>query len=235
MSRRGLILSSVAGALLFLVLSLLLFRSLERDGEFDLVEISVWGCRDVDSTIVAGCLTSYLGRPLPELSANEMEAALSAVHGIDSAVVWFELPDRAGVLVDLDDPVMVVRDGATETAMTEYCEPLPPSFLSDTLTIVVINGGRAERVLGELAGWVSEREIPGDVDSIIVEPSGAVAVIRDGMRIILGYGDFGRRLRTFMTVEGRSVVREGWVEADMRFDGQIILRETPTGPGGATI
>jgi hypothetical protein len=217
------------------MLALLLVRSLQRKGEFDLAEISVWGCREIDSTAVAGCLGAYLGRPLFEITPGEMEEALRSTPGIVSADVWFEIPDRACASIVLEDPVIAVRDAGTETAMTRACEPLPATFLSDTLTRIVINGGRSDLVLDELAGWAASREIPEDVESILVEPVGAVAVTGDGMRIVLGYGDLCRRFQVFRSVEGRSVVREGWVEADMRFDGQIVLRGVPTDPGGAAI
>jgi hypothetical protein len=235
MTGRRALLAGGSGVLLLTALLLILFRFMENSGEFDLREVGVYGCRTEDSASVSRCMQPYLGLPVTGLSESEIEESLSAVPGIDSAEVWFELPDRACVIVELAVPVLVLCDGGSETALTAGCEPLPASFRSDTLTRVVTAGGGYLGVLPGLAEWAASGGIPREVDSILVEPSGAVAVSSDGMRIVLGYTDFDGRLETFLSSGGRSALRGGWVEADARFDGQLILRETPTGPGGVSI
>jgi len=214
---------------------MLVFRYLEGSGEFDLREIGVYGCRAVDSATVAPALHAYLGRPLPGLSARGIESELASIPGIDSAEVLFDLPDRLDVVISLSRPVLVLCDGAAEVALTGRCEPLPPTFLSDTLPRVEISGGDYHRVLPGLAEWASTGGIPDTVDRILVEPSGAVAIATDGMRIILGYSDFDSRMQTFVSSGGRCAMRNGWVEADTRFDGQLVLRGNPSNRAGVSI
>lgn len=226
----------VLGALLVTTAVLLLaFRFLEGSGEFDLREIGVYGCRPVDSAAVAPALYACLGSPLPGLSADRIESELASIPGIDSAEVLFDMPDRLDVVISLSRPVLVLCDGAAEVALTRGCEPLPPTFLSDTLPRIEISGGEYRSVLPQLAEWASTGGIPDTVDRILVEPSGAVAIASDGMRIILGYSEFDSRMETFISSGGRCAMRDGWVEADTRFDGQLVLRENPSPQGGVSI
>lgn len=235
MRRRGGLLAAFAGALVLAAVLIILYRFLEHRGEFDLRRISVWGCRRVDSTSVAPALVARLGRPVTGMSTDSLEADLEAVSGIDSAEVWLVFPDGVGVELKLLEPVLVLSDGIGEVALTGGCEPLPPTFLSDTLTRVVMAGGDREAVLPGLAAWAEADGIPGDVELILVEPDGAVAVVSDGMRVILGYSDFGRRMDLFLAAGGRGALRDGWAEADARFDGQLILRENPSLTEGVSL
>lgn len=235
MRRRGGLLAAFAGALVLAAMLIILYRFLEHRGEFDLRRISVWGCRPVDSSSVAPALVARLGRPVTGISIDSLEDDLEAVPGIDSAEVWLVFPDGIGVELRLPEPAIVLGDGIGEIALTGDCSPLPPTFLSDTLTRVLMAGGDREAVLPGLAAWAAGDGIPGEVELILVEPAGAVAVVSDGMRVILGCSDFGRRMDAFLAAGGRGALRDGWAEADARFDGQLILRENPSLTEGVSL
>ena len=235
MRRRGGLLAAFVGALVLAAMLIILYRFLEHRGEFDLRLISVWGCRPVDSSSVAPALVARLGQPVTGMSTEALEADLEAVSGIDSAEVWLVFPDGVGVELSLLEPVIVLSDGTGEVALTSGCEPLPPTFLSDTLTRVILAGGNREAVLPGLAAWAAGDGIPREVDLIRVEPAGAVAVVSDGMRVILGFSDFGRRMDVFLAAGGRGALRDGWAEADARFDGQLILRENASLTEGVSL
>ncbi len=230
MRHRAVFLSASAVALVLTCLAFLGFRHLEREGRLDLREVAVWGAREVDSASVAAVLAPCLGTPLSRLSPRGIASGLEALPGIDSARVTLDPPDRLLVEITLSRPVLAVDTESGRTAVTEDCEVLPNSFLSDTLPVVAVSdGGDPRGILPGVALWAAREGVPASIGGLAIEGEGLVAILQDGTRIILGDCEFGTRLGLYGVVTSKTVLEVGWTEADMRFRGQVVLRYGQSG------
>lgn len=231
MRGRSLALAFSASLGVLFLFGVLLYRWKEREGCFDLESFRLWGCRKADSTALAAALAPYFGIPLGRLDTGAVERAIESMPGVDSASVWREWPDGAGISLELSRPVVVfVLDGCP-TAVSSSGEELPATFLSDTLPVVGLKIAPDPGVLRSVVGWAAGGGAAGAADSLCIEECGLVA-LEDGMRLVLGDEDFGGRLRAWRAVSDCIALSGGWEEADMRFDGQIVLRGSGAGHGG---
>lgn len=228
---RSLSLAFSASLGVLFLFGVLLYRWKEREGCFDLESFRIWGCRKADSTALSAVLAGYFGTPLGGLDTGAIELALEAVPGIESASVWREWPDEVGVSLELSRPVVVFVSDGGPVAVSSSGEELPATFLSDTLPVVGFRTSPDPGLLRSVVGWAAGGGASGAADSLCIDRRGLVA-LEDGVRLILGDEDFGGRLRAWRAVSGCIALSGGWEEADMRFDGQIVLRGAGTGSGG---
>ncbi len=213
---------SVSLGVLFL-LGVLLYRWKEREGCFSLEAFRLWGCRKADSTAIASVLSPLFGMPLGRMDIEAVEHALEALPGVERASAWREWPDAAGVSLELSRPVVAFVIGGCPTAISSTGEELPATFLSDTLPVVGLAVAPDPGVLRNVVAWAACGGARGAVDSLYIDESGLVA-LESGMKLVLGREDFSGRLRAWRAVSGCIALSGGWEEADMRFDGQVVLR-----------
>jgi hypothetical protein len=221
-ARRNLVATGASAALLLCLLAALLYRWLERSGEFDLESVRVYGCRPADSAAIAEALEPCIGQPLGRMDLQALRAALEHLGGFESATLRRDWPDAVGLEIRLSRPVLVLARGEWRSAVSDRGMNLPDTFLSDTLPVFEVSGSPDSAVLREVVAWASGG-VPEGVDQFRIDGDCVKAVV-SGKTLLLGDGDFSRRLAAFFEAEDSGLLGPGWDEADLRYDGQVVLR-----------
>lgn len=220
-----------AGIVLLGFLGALLYRGLERRGDFNLTAAMVYGCRSCDSTEVSMALRPFFGCPLGRIEPAQVRSALQDLGGIEDARVWREWPDGIGLEIRIARPVLILAMGRWRSAVSDRGENLPETFLSDTLPLFEVEGGADPSVLREIVSWASGG-VPREVEYFRIDGRCLEAVI-GGRTLLLGEGSFSRRLATFSQAEASGLLDSEWDQVDLRYGGQVVLRRNGS-RGGAS-
>jgi len=224
MRRRTLLVPAWAGVALLGLLSALLYRWMERSGEFDLAKVCVYGCRTCDSAAVSTALRPFLGTPLGRVDLREIRDAVEVVPGMESAIAWRSWPDGLGVDIHPSRPVLLLSRGGWRSAVSDRGRNLPDSFISDTLPLFEVGGSPDPGVLRRIVIWASEG-IPRGVDSFRVEGRCLEAVV--GSRtLLLGDRGFSERLAKYSEALESGCLGSDWNQVDLRYEGQVVLRRS---------
>lgn len=202
----------------------LVYRSAERSGAFDLDTVRITGIRQADSAAVCEIVAPCFGEPLSSLDLDMLECRLEELPGVDSARLSLAWPTTLKITADLSTPVLVLSDGAGCTPVSAACEPLPSTFLSDTLPVVTLDGPSDSASVAEVIRWLASGTPSGWEGSLVLGDGGLSVRLDGGRSVILGGGDLQAKWEVYRAVKDCALLDGEWNEMDLRFGGQAVLR-----------
>ncbi|MFO7950353.1 MAG: FtsQ-type POTRA domain-containing protein [Candidatus Fermentibacteraceae bacterium] len=199
------------------------YRMAERDDWFDLGEARVRGIRPVDSAMVARTLRPYFGTPLGSIDLPSIRRDLEELSLVDSAEVGRSWPQSIAVEVSLARPVAVLADTGGRTAVDAGGNPLPATFVADSLPLIALEAGYARDDLLRLLDYVSSAGTPAGVEGIELGPRG-VSFLTGECRVLLGSARLPLRWGLFRSIPRGALLTGRWCTVDMRYRGQAVVR-----------
>jgi len=216
--------------IVFLAVSLLafggalLYRSAERSGRFDLDTIRINGIRFADSAVVAEILIPYFSKPLGSIDRDCLENELEALAGIETAEASLIWPSSIRIRATLSRPVLLLSDESGMHPISSDCEILPPTFISDTLPVVVIEGGADSTGVTNVVDWLSDGLPDNWCGNLVLDGRTLSILFDDNRAVILGENDLSERWTAYRTVESCALLGGDWCEMDLRYSNQAVLR-----------
>ena len=199
------------------------YRMAERDDWFDLGEARVRGIRPVDSALVARTLRPYFGTPLGSLDLPSIRRDLEQLSLVDSAEVGRSWPRSIDVEVSLVRPVAVLDGAGGCTAVDAGGNPLPGTFVSDSLPVITLEEGYARDDLPRLLDYLSSGGTPSGVQGIQLDARG-VSFLTGECRVLLGSTRLPLRWGLFRSIPRGALLTGRGCTVDMRYRGQAIVR-----------
>ncbi len=216
--------------LTFLLVSLLafggalLYRSAERSGKFDLDTVRINGIRCSDSAAVADILIPYFSKPLGSIDRGFLENELEALAGIETAEASLIWPSSIRIRATLSRPVLLLSDESGVYPISVDCEILPPSFISDSLPVVLIEGRADSTGVTNVVEWLSEGLPDNWCGNLVLDGRTLSILFDDNSAVILGENDLSERWSAYRTVESCAFLGGDWCEMDLRYRNQAVLR-----------
>ncbi len=199
------------------------YRMAERDSRFDLAEARVRGIRPADSCRVAGVLRPYFGTPLGSLDLDSVRRDLEALPLVDSARVGRSWPSSMTVEVSLARPAAVLEDSGRTTVVDSRGNPLPKTFMDDSLPVVQLQAGYSRSDLLSLLDYVSARGKPGGVEGIRLGSRG-ISFLTAECRVLLGSSRLPTRWGLYRSIPRSALLTGRGCTVDMRYRGQAVVR-----------
>jgi cell division protein FtsQ len=207
--------------------------------------ISVYGVAVADRGALEAGLAPVLGSRLVWLDGGALAQRLGEDPWIRSVRLRRQLPDELVVRVHERRPLLCFDTGEGGlAAVDDTGRILPPRDGLDLTPLPLVldlhvdqegslppsQQGRLEELVKALA--VTNWPWPGGLSRIVLEGEAGVELISsDGLRLVLGGGDFEERLRIFATVRAQLDPRPG-DRVDLRFDRQVVL--APASPAASS-
>jgi cell division septal protein FtsQ len=202
----------------------LIYRSAERSGRFDLDTVRISGIRQVDSAAVCEVVAPYFGQSLGSIDRERLVDDLEGLPGVETAYVSLLWPTTVRVRAGLARPVLVLRDEGGARPVSEICEYLPSTFMSDTLPVVLLVGIPDSTAVAEVIDWLSDGTSVSWEGNLVLN-QGTLSILLDGNRsVILGGGDLSEKWNTYRAVRDCALLEGNWLEMDLRYSNQAILR-----------
>ena len=202
----------------------LIYRSAERSGRFDLDTVRVTGIRPADSAAVCQIVAPCFGQPLGTIDREMLEFSLEELPGVETANVSVVWPTTLRIRATLSRAVLVLQDGEESRPVSQGCEVLPSTFMSDTLPVVRLEGNPDSTSVAEVICWLSSGT-PCSWEGSLVLRDGILSVrLDDNRSVILGDGDLPGKWDTYRAVRACALLEGNWNEMDLRFGGQAVLR-----------
>lgn len=199
------------------------YRMAERDDWFDLGEARVRGIRPADSALVARTLRPYFGTPLGSLDLLSIRSDLEELSLVDSVEVGRSWPRSIAVEVSLARPVAVLEDTAGPTAVDAGGNPLPPTFVAESLPRITLEEGYTRGDLLRLLDYVSSAGTPAGVEGIELGARG-VSFLTGECRVLLGSARLPLRWGLFRSIPRSALLTGRGCTVDMRYRGQAVVR-----------
>lgn len=208
------------------------YRWFERGGAFDLDTVRVRGIRRADSTVVCQTVKPLFGRSIWQIDIHRLERELSAIPGIDSAVVR-RSPLRTLILeLRVSRPSFTISDGSERMAVSSTGELLPDRFITDSLPVVEAWTQVPPSVSAGLARWLCGEEMISESYTLNYTKRGVSVLVNDSCRVLLGSEDLADRWTEYIVLASSLADRTDLLEVDMRYSGQAVLRDFVACPEG---
>lgn len=214
----------------FLVASLCAFalamgyRWFERGGAFDLETVRVRGIRRADSTVVCQAVKPLFGSSIWQIDVHRLERELSAIPGIDSAVVR-RAPLRTLILeLKVSRPSFTISDSTGRVAVSSTGELLPDRFISDSLPVVEAWMQVPPSASERLAQWLCSEEMISEGFTLYYTQRGVSVLVNERCRVLLGSDDLAGRWSEYIVLASSLADMVDLREVDMRYSGQAVLR-----------
>lgn len=208
------------------------YRWFERGGAFDLDTVRVRGIRRADSTVVCQAVKPLFGSSIWQIDVHRLERELSAIPGIDSAVVR-RSPLRTLILeLKVSQPSFTIRDSSGRVAVSSTGEYLPDRFISDSLPLVEALTQVPPSISERLAQWLCSVEMISEGFTLNYTQRGVSVLVNDRCRVLLGSEDLAGRWGEYIVLASSLADRDDLREVDMRYSGQAVLRTFVACPEG---
>ncbi len=202
----------------------LIYRSAERSGRFDLDTVRISGIRPADSAAVCEVVAPHFGQSLGSIDRELLECELEGLPGVDTAHVSLVWPTTMRVRASLSRPVLILADEGGARPVSDECEYLPSTFLSDTLPVVLLEGRPDSAAVAEVIDWLSDGT-PGCWEGSLILSERTLSILLDNNRsVILGEGNLPGKWNTYRAVRDCALLEGNWCEMDLRYGSQAVLR-----------
>ncbi|MFO8184657.1 MAG: FtsQ-type POTRA domain-containing protein [Candidatus Aegiribacteria sp.] len=202
------------------------YRWFERGGAFDLDIVRVRGIRRADSTVVCQAVKPLFGRSIWQIDVHLLERELSAIPGIDSAVVR-RAPLRTLILeLKVSRPSFTISDSSGRVAVSSAGEFLPDRFISDSLPVVEAWTQVTPSVSERLAQWLCGEEMISEEFTLNYTQRGVSVLVNERCRVLLGSEDLEGRWAEYTVLAPSLAEVDDLREVDMRYSGQAVLRSS---------
>lgn len=207
------------------------YRMAERDGWFDLREARVRGIRPADSAAVAEAVAPHFGVPLGSLDLQAVRSDLQRLPMVDSVRISRSWPGSVSVEIFLARPVAVLEGAEELTPVDGLGDPLPRTFLSDTLPLIEVAGEFSSADLQRLLDFLGTRGTPPGVCGMELSSRG-ISFFTEDCSVLLGSGNLPLRWGLFRSIPQGAILTGGQCTVDMRYRGQAIVRPLEGGGSG---
>ncbi len=217
----------IAGVLLTIAVVIfalaMIYRWLERGGNFDLSEVSIRGIRSEDSSAVCEIIAPCFGKPVRTLNTDSLSTVFQALNWVKDVEISRVFPSGLEISIELQKIVFIYSNGVELYPLSSTGQCLPASFLTDTIPVVTATTLPDSVIVDRLVQWLADVNDNAPRDIRITE-RGISVFVSSGSSIILGWGSFTVKWHDFIHLASIVSIQNKWLEIDMRYPEQAVLR-----------